>query len=1122
MTTNDVRRWSIRFLGCTLGLVALTPRARAHDPRDELGPHEHALTRVWCDEHTGQDYTGALLAVSAGRVTLELDAGGLVSLPIAELAPDDRAVASAAAERAAAQQLAFAGAGPQSTPTTAPAPWQSAPFAAFGPHVQTRWDARWLYVESDGLPHAPLDFTPMKGIRAWQQQVPLPQPYTGANAWQIPLAPELADTPVSARTALRRGAIALAANGIPIFNALNNRGEDAFAIGELDEFGGHCGRADDYHYHAAPLALQKVLGARSPIGFALDGFALYGPFDPAAGAQSERACPLGSKEPLDELNGHACTVPAGRGLGGSTRSYHYHASASYPYINGGMRGKVTVDGDQIVPQPRAQSVREAGTPLRGARITAFTTTGPGAWSLAYELDGKTYRVEYAIQASGAVRFDFVAPDGTRRTETFSRREARAGNDGAGTRPDRGGPDRGGRERRGTGERAEPRAPEPAQPLPSPSASASADFTLTSAALDANGRLAARCTCDGAGNSPPFAWSGVPAGTQSLALTVHHVPPEGGEHVYLVLWDLPATATGIGEAESKLGTFGINTVNRRAEWAPPCSQGPGEKTYVATLYALSARPALSASAGAATRAELLGVIAHTTLATATRELRYTRADPASGRAGEGRGGRRDEPANDGRGRGREARGDGGSQRRGGDADTFHTDVPAHDLDVVLAEPTSTSIRVTFGSSRACEALVEYARAGDERRVRTPVVELAPGRVVPIDVGGLEPDAEYRYRVVTRVAGEPERTGDERAFHTRRAAGSAFTFTITADSHLDSNVEPDVFVRTLDNVRADQPDFHVDLGDTFMTDKRRDFHDAAAQYDAQRWYFGRIGAQAPLFLALGNHDGEAGYAAGPGSIGAWSYELRTQRFPPPRIGDTYSGRTSFEQGRGANWFAFTWGDALLVVLDPFWPTTERVRGSDAKEGFTDGSWARTLGREQYDWLASTLATTRARHRFVFTHHLVGGRGREARGGAESAPYFEWGGKNADGSDGFAKQRPGWPMPIHALLVKYGVEAVFHGHDHLFVHGELDGIVYQCVPQPGNPLGGTRSAAEYGYVGGTILGSPGHLRVRVTPDAATIEFVRAALEEASGRGGERELNGSVVHAYTLRPRAATTDGK
>jgi len=134
--------------------------------------------------------------------------------------------------------------------------------------IKTRWDERYFYVESKGLP----DHRMMVGITAWQQQVPLPQNYTGHNAWQIPLHPVPAKNPQSTKDKFLRGAIALAVNGIPIFNPLNNRGDDAFLFGELDEFGGHCGRADDYHYHLAPVHLQKTVGPGLPIAYALDGY----------------------------------------------------------------------------------------------------------------------------------------------------------------------------------------------------------------------------------------------------------------------------------------------------------------------------------------------------------------------------------------------------------------------------------------------------------------------------------------------------------------------------------------------------------------------------------------------------------------------------------------------------------------------------------------------------------------------------------------------------------------------------------------------------------------------------------------------------------------------------------
>ena len=71
-----------------------------------------------------------------------------------------------------------------------------------------------------------------------------------------------------------------------------------------------------------------------------------------------------------------------------------------------------------------------------------------------------------------------------------------------------------------------------------------------------------------------------------------------------------------------------------------------------------------------------------------------------------------------------------------------------------------------------------------------------------------------------------------------------FTIQADSHLDQGMRPALYERTLANALADQPDFHIDLGDTFMTDKYPNFKDALPQYFAQRYYFGRIAHSAPL--------------------------------------------------------------------------------------------------------------------------------------------------------------------------------------------------------------------------------------------------------------------------------------
>ena len=101
----------------------------------------------------------------------------------------------------------------------------------------------------------------------------------------------------------------------------------------------------------------------------------------------------------------------------------------------------------------------------------------------------------------------------------------------------------------------------------------------------------------------------------------------------------------------------------------------------------------------------------------------------------------------------------------------------------------------------------------------------------------------------------------------------------------------------------------------------------------------------------------------------------------------------------------------------------------------------------------------------------------------------------------------MPIHELLKKYHVNVVFHGHDHLFAKQELDGIVYQCLSQPGaNEQGNTRNGEEYGYVNGKILNGPGYMRVKVKSDNATFEFVGTNVKAASE-------NKKVVFQYTIK---------
>ncbi len=283
-------------------------------------------------------------------------------------------------------------------PKTDPA-FMETVFSAFKTIVKTRFDDTYFYVESEGIPLHNM----MVGITNWQQQVPIPQGYTGINAWSIPLKPEFATTPLSLKTNFLTGAVAIAPNGVPIFNPLNNRGEDAYAIGELDQWGGHCGKADDYHYHIAPLHFEATAG-KNPIAMALDGFAIYGSKEPDGTTM----------QTLDANHGHS----VGTGV------YHYHATTTYPYFIGSMRGKVNINPattapeNQITPQAKTAPIRPPGNPLKGASITNFKSTGTNAYSLEYTLNNQKGYINYSWDAANKYTYTFIGTDGKSTTSTY--------------------------------------------------------------------------------------------------------------------------------------------------------------------------------------------------------------------------------------------------------------------------------------------------------------------------------------------------------------------------------------------------------------------------------------------------------------------------------------------------------------------------------------------------------------------------------------------------------------------------------------------------------------------------------------------------------------------------------
>lgn len=392
--------------------------------------------------------------------------------------------------------------------------------------------------------------------------------------------------------------------------------------------------------------------------------------------------------------------------------------------------------------------------------------------------------------------------------------------------------------------------------------------------------------------------------------------------------------------------------------------------------------------------------------------------------------------------------------------FLTVVPRRDFDIVLSKPNNTNITATILCYQDCVGYLSY------NSTSTPEISFRAGVAQRVILQDLLPNSKYTYQFNYKKRGSSLFISSKQyGFNTPKNSSESFSFAIIADSHLDENSDTTVYQHSLNNILNENNDFLVDLGDTFMVDKygQQDYKKSHGQFLAQRYFLGGICNSIPLYFIQGNHDGEAG--AKREEITAWSKSIRENYFPNPT---------------SENYFAWEWGNALMISLDPYTFTSA--------QGAKD-PWQRTLGLIQYQWLENTLKNSNKEYKFVFIHNLIGGvdADGQARGGSEAAPYWEWGGRNMDMIDEFSTKRFNWKEPIHNLLKRYGVQVVFHGHDHLYAKQEYDGIIYQCVQQPAlkryNKL---TYGDDYGYKNGIIKYDPGHLRVTICPNTAKIDYI------------------------------------
>ncbi|MFK7906658.1 MAG: YHYH protein [Chitinophagales bacterium] len=144
----------------------------------------------------------------------------------------------------------------------------------------------------------------------------------------FPEIPEVAANP----SCVGFGPSGISLSGSAIYHGASTLGNDAAAHEILDSYGGHTDGTQTYHYHFLSDDLQDHIhphttGHSGLMGYMLDGFGIYGPYDDAG--------ELLWSEDLDECHGHTHPVLWD---GEMVDLYHYHWTYDFPYTIGCFKG----------------------------------------------------------------------------------------------------------------------------------------------------------------------------------------------------------------------------------------------------------------------------------------------------------------------------------------------------------------------------------------------------------------------------------------------------------------------------------------------------------------------------------------------------------------------------------------------------------------------------------------------------------------------------------------------------------------------------------------------------------------------------------------------------------------
>lgn len=200
-------------------------------------------------------------------------------------------------------------------------------------NVRISFTSTHLVIRSRGLPNHPTAVFPDR----WRTLDGNPNYIQEQDAaWLIPLNPVENPRHLAMQNqsndngALPMGPIGIAVNGVVFFNPFDHiLNEDA--VWRLDRCCGHPAPNALYHYHKYPVCVKSPwsddgIGHSPLIGFAFDGFPIYGPYETAGKLAKDS-----TERPLNEFNVHH----------DDERGWHYHVTpGKFPHVIGGFWGEM--------------------------------------------------------------------------------------------------------------------------------------------------------------------------------------------------------------------------------------------------------------------------------------------------------------------------------------------------------------------------------------------------------------------------------------------------------------------------------------------------------------------------------------------------------------------------------------------------------------------------------------------------------------------------------------------------------------------------------------------------------------------------------------------------------------